>query len=83
MKLLLERDDVATDFKDDDGQTPLSFTALRGHKAVVKLLLERGDVAAHSKDNDGRTPLSSQAAEGHEAVVKLLRSKHSQNTDHT
>jgi len=38
MKLLLERDDVAADFKDDDGQTPLSFTALKGHKADVKLL---------------------------------------------
>jgi ankyrin repeat protein len=38
VKLLVERDDVAADSKDNDGQTPLSRAAWGGHEAVVKLL---------------------------------------------
>jgi len=38
VKLLLERDDVAADSKDNDGRTPLSSAAAEGHEAVVKLL---------------------------------------------
>ena len=65
------------DSKDNDGQTPLSWAANRGHEAVVRLLVERDDVAADSGDNlHGRTPLSWAATGGHEAVVKLLRLKH-------
>jgi ankyrin repeat protein len=40
VKLLLERDDVALDSKDDYGQTPLSWAAIRGHEAVVELLIK-------------------------------------------
>jgi hypothetical protein len=64
--------DVAADSKDEDGRTPLSWAAERGHEAVVKLLVERDDVAADSKDYYGRTPLSWAAGGGYEVVVKLL-----------
>ena len=72
MKLLVKRDDVAADSKDDIGRTPLSCAAGTGCEAVVKLLVKRDDVAANSKDSDGRTSLSWAAGIGHEAVVKLL-----------
>jgi ankyrin repeat protein len=38
VKLLVERDDVAADSKDEDGGMPLSRAAGRGHEAFVKLL---------------------------------------------
>jgi ankyrin repeat protein len=39
VKLLLAKDDVDPDSKDDDGLTPLSWAASSGYKALVKLLL--------------------------------------------
>ncbi|KAL8922168.1 MAG: hypothetical protein Q9208_005363 [Pyrenodesmia sp. 3 TL-2023] len=74
VKLLLARDDIEADSKDNGyGQTPLSRAAENGHELVVKLLLARDDVEADSKDNvSGQTPLSRAAENGHEAVVKLL-----------
>jgi ankyrin repeat protein len=38
VKLLVERDDVVADSKDNNGWTPLSWAAEQGHEAVVKLL---------------------------------------------
>ncbi len=37
-KLLVERDDVEADSKDNDGQPPRLWAAPGGHEAVVKLL---------------------------------------------
>ena len=56
------------------GQTPLSWAAMNGRKAVVKLLLEKG-AELETKDNYSRTPLSWAAEKGYEAVVKLLLEK--------
>jgi ankyrin repeat protein len=38
VKLLLEKDGVDLDSKDEDGRTPLSWAAKNGHEAVMKLL---------------------------------------------
>jgi ankyrin repeat protein len=38
VKLLVERDDVEADSKDEDGWTPLSWAARRGHEGIVELL---------------------------------------------
>jgi len=71
-QLLLEREGVDANSKDEDGRTPLLWAADNGHEAVVQLLLEHEGVDANSKDEDGRTPLLWAAANGHEAVVQLL-----------
>jgi len=74
VKLLLEENaDIET--KDTEyGQTPLSWAAWNGHKAVVELLLKKNaDIEA--KDKDGQTPLSWAARNGHKAVVELLLKK--------
>src|SRR5947199_3234073 len=75
-KLLLAKDGVGPDSKDEYGRTPLSWAARNGHEAVVKLLLAKDGVEPDSKDTEyGRTPLSWAARNGHEAVVKLLLDK--------
>ena len=38
MRLLVERDDIEADTKDEDGRTPLSYAAGNGREAVVRLL---------------------------------------------
>jgi ankyrin repeat protein len=75
MRLLVEREDVDTDSKDNNNRTPLSWAAENGHETVVRLLIERKNVDTDSKDNNGRTPLSWAAENGHKAVVKLLLEK--------
>jgi ankyrin repeat protein len=55
--------------KDEDGRTPLSLAAEKGHESVIKQLIERG-ADLESKDKYGLTPLSWAAENGHEAVVK-------------
>ena len=76
MRLLLERQDVEPDSKDNHGRTPLSWAAQKrvqkSQEAIVRLLLERQEVEPDSKDNSGRTPLSWAAQKGHHAIVRLL-----------
>ncbi|KAI9781824.1 MAG: hypothetical protein M1816_002174 [Peltula sp. TS41687] len=64
VKLLVERDDVDADSRDNSGPTPLSGATENGHEAVVELLLARNDVEADPKDENGRTPLSWAAENG-------------------
>jgi ankyrin repeat protein len=42
MKLLLTKDGVDPDSRDNDGQTSLLCAAEKGREAVVKLLLNKG-----------------------------------------
>lgn len=72
MKLLLARDEVEPDSKNNRDRTPLSHAAGKGHEALVKLLLATDGVDRNPKDNKGWTPLSSAAWSGHEAVIALL-----------
>jgi Ankyrin repeats (3 copies) len=69
VKLLLDK---GADFEVIDtvyGQTPLSWAATKGHKAVVKLLLEK-EVGLEARDKYGQTPLSLAVSRGYKAVVK-------------
>jgi ankyrin repeat protein len=72
VELLLKREGVDADSKDEYGRTPLWWAAKNGHEAVVKLLLEHKGVGVNSKAKGSRTPLWWATANGHEAVVKLL-----------
>lgn len=58
VRLLVERDDVEADSKDEGGRTPLLWAAEEGHDAWARLLVEREDVEADSKSLCSRTPLS-------------------------
>ena len=49
--LLLSKEDVDADARDDYGRSPLSLAAEKGDEALVRLLLEREDVEVESKDN--------------------------------
>ena len=69
------------DRKDNEGRTPLSWAAARGHDAIVRLLIERDGVDINAKDNWRRTPLSWAASQGHEAVVRLLIESNSADID--
>ena len=57
MKLLVERDNVVADLKDNSGWTPLLCAVWLRQEAVVKLLVKRDDVDANSKDNSSWTLL--------------------------
>jgi hypothetical protein len=82
VRLLVEREDVEADSKDNHNQTPLSWAAENGHEAVVRLLVEREDVEADSKDMIyGRTPLSWAAKSGRVAVVRLLLEREDVDAD--
>ena len=74
VKLLLAKDDVDPDSKDDDGLTPLSWAAWSGyeHWSVAACHRER---RSRLRNNRGQTPLSLAAERGHEVVVKLLLSE--------
>ena len=57
----------------DQGFTPLTIAAERGHELVVQTLLEHGvEVDAKMRDALGGAALSAAAQEGHASIVKLL-----------
>jgi ankyrin repeat protein len=62
---------VDVNSEDCSGYTPLLYTAVNGHEAVVKLLLETGKADVDSKRRIGQTLLYA-AGNGHEVVAKLL-----------
>ena len=79
VRLLLEKDRVNPNFKDNDGCTPLFRAASNGHETVVRLLLAENKVNPNFKDNNDQTPLIKAAINGHEAVVRLLLAKNGVN----
>ena len=56
-QVLLERDEVNLNKRDNYGRTPLCYAALHGHTAVVKLLLGHDVVNPGKPHTLGRTPL--------------------------
>ncbi|KAH8744950.1 nb-arc and ankyrin domain-containing protein [Hyaloscypha finlandica] len=64
--------DLIADSIDDDGRTPLSWAAERGHVATIKLLLATGKVDVDSRDMTNWTPLLYAAWKGHAAIIELL-----------
>ena len=75
VKLLIEREDVEADLKDNRGYTALMLAAESGYEGIVELLLEREDIDSAAKNNLGQTPLSLAALRGHIGIVELLRLK--------
>ncbi|CAN9191666.1 unnamed protein product [Alternaria alternata] len=72
LAIMLQRELIGPDLKDQSGRTPLFSAVQNGHEAVVKLLLDTNKVDVDAKTSDGWTPLLSAVQNGHEAVVKLL-----------
>ena len=81
VKILLARDNVHPDLKNERGQTLLSLAASNGREAVINLLLARDNVDPNSQDEDGQTPLSLAASYGREAIVNLLLARDDVNPD--
>jgi len=72
-RLLLAKEGVDPDSKNESGETALLWAVRYGHEAVVKLLLDSDKAQdGDSKDRLGGTALSHASENGHEAVVKLL-----------
>ena len=72
VRLLIKRDGVDINTKDNEEKTPLIWAAENGHEAVVQLLIEEDGIDINAKDNEEKTPLIWAALRGHEAVVRLL-----------
>lgn len=70
--LLLKREDIEVNTKDQYGWTPLFWAVKGGHEAVVKILLARQDVEVNLEDKDSQTPLLEAARMEHDTVVWLL-----------
>ena len=81
VNILLARDDVDPDLKNDSGQTLLSLAASNGREAMVNLLLARDTVNPNSQDKYDKTPLSLAASNGHEAVVNILLARDDVDSD--
>jgi ankyrin repeat protein len=48
VELLLQKDNIDLNSKDNNGQTPLSWAAEKGNKEVVELLLIKGGITLHT-----------------------------------
>ena len=73
VELLLAREDVAADSRDDAGRTPLSYAAECGREEIVALLLERGDVQINARCLKGRAPTDYAREMGHDGVVHRVQ----------
>ena len=79
IRLLLARDDVYCDSKDEDGRTPLTWAARFGRPRAVKLLLAQDDVDPNSRDKYGYTPLHWAVKKSHFQAANFLLGQ--DNTD--
>ena len=75
VRLLVKRDNVDINARDNYGWIPLSVAAKKGQETVVRLLVERADFDFNIKNGNRRTPLSVAAKKGTEAFVAAYRKK--------
>jgi ankyrin repeat protein len=73
--LLLTRNDIDVNFKDDRGRTALMFAAMKGHTIITKILLAQAFIEVDGKDRYGKTALSWAAESGYTVIVKMLTMK--------
>ena len=55
----------------DDGQTPLHFSTINGHKSITKYLLEN-NANLKAQDSSGNTPLHEAIRYGQNEIAKML-----------
>lgn len=73
--LLIDRQDVDINSRDEYGLTPLSLAVENRQDMIVQILLEKQGVDLNSRDKDGLTPLSHAAGWGYETIVQMLLEK--------
>lgn len=71
-RLLLKRNSIELNLKDDRGRTAFSWAAQNGNAEVIKLLLKQINIELNLKDSRGRTAFLWAAYKGHAEVVTLL-----------
>ncbi|KAF8421786.1 ankyrin repeat-containing domain protein [Tirmania nivea] len=73
VRLLLERNDVDVDAKDNSGWSPLSLAAMSGYEAVVRLLVEQDNINLDAKDSEGRAALDLATLNGNTSIAELIQ----------
>ncbi len=58
-------------YRFEDGQTPLHYAAIAGHKSITKYLLEN-NAQTNVQDSSGATPLHEAVRYGHTEIAKML-----------
>jgi ankyrin repeat protein len=78
-KILLERDDIDVNLRDDKGRTALSWACINGSLELVDLILKKDNIDPNVRDNTGGTPLvkmcrsiRSRAGVEHLEISKIL-----------
>ncbi len=72
IKLLLSRNDINVNAKNNEGDTALHFATRGCFTEIMKLLLAKPDLDVNAKDNEGRVALHYAAMLGQQDSVKLL-----------
>jgi ankyrin repeat protein len=80
MKLLLAKNSVDPDSKNNNNRTPLSWAAANGRETVIKLFLVNNNVNPDSDNTKyGHISLSYAVSKGHSDIIKLLLEKYKEN----
>ncbi|MGL9718325.1 MAG: ankyrin repeat domain-containing protein [Wolbachia sp.] len=65
------REGANINVKNEDGNTPLHFTAMKGKVDIAKILLKH-NADVNAKNNEGKTALDCAANNNHQELVELL-----------
>jgi ankyrin repeat protein len=72
VKMLLDKDEIDVDSRDNTDRTALSWASQIGDSEILRLLIKTGKADVNSADYKFRTPLSWASREGNYEVVKIL-----------